>query len=250
MISILDFKDLNKKFVKNEPFDHVVIDNFWSEDIAKELLSEMSDMPKNKMVTRYLSPLENKIAIPHWDLFKKTTYRAFYYLNSDFIPKLQKISGIDNLIPDIGLHGGGLHFHPTNGILNVHKDYSIHPKLGTMRKLNLIIYMNQEWKEEWNGQLEFWSHDEKNNLPDEKIKSIMPIFNRAVLFDVSQNSWHGLPVHTKQPDHIYRQSMAVYYMIKSTKNAERRPKALFAPRLEQKNDEKIIKFIHERAGLI
>ena len=219
MINKINADELYQTYTNNVPFDHVIIDDFWEKSVADEIVREMNDMPKQGMVTRYNSPLENKI------------------------------TNLYNLKPDVGLHGGGIHFHPTNGNLNLHKDYSIHPKLGMMRKLNLIIYMNPVWKEEWNGHLEFWSHDNENNSPKECSAHITPLFNRAVLFDVSQDGWHGLPSYTKQPDDIYRQSMAIYYMTKPDSNIEIRPKALFAPRDEQKHDEKIHELIRSRSGM-
>ena len=249
MINKINVDELYQTYTDNVPFDHVIIDDFWEKSVADEIVREMNDMPKQGMVTRYNSPLENKITIPHWDMFSKTTYQAFTYLNSEFLDVINSITNLYDLKPDVGLHGGGIHFHPTNGNLNLHKDYSIHPKLGMMRKLNLIIYMNPVWKEEWNGHLEFWSHDEKNNSPKECWAHITPVFNRAVLFDVSQDGWHGLPSYTKQPDDIYRQSMAIYYMTKPDSNIEIRPKALFAPRDEQKHDEKIHELIRSRSGM-
>ena len=255
MINQFDFDKLKKQYLNNDPFDHVVIDDFWKENIANELLYEMGETANNVRtfqmdnVTRYKSPLENKIVVPHWDLFKKTTYQAFTYLNSEFLPTIKSITNIDNLKPDVGLHAGGLHFHPRNGNLNVHKDYSIHPKLGKMRKLNIIVYMNPIWKDEWNGNLEFWSHDDEHNQPKEKIKSIKPSFNRAVIFDVSQNGWHGLPEYTKQPKDVYRQSMALYYLIEPLSNMENRAKSLFAPREDQKNDESIRQLIKDRTKI-
>ena len=250
MINDKKIDELHHEYVNNKPFSHVIIDNFWKDDVANNLLKEINEMPKTGMVTRYLTPLENKISIPHWDLFSETIYKAFTFLNTEFVSFIEKTTNVLNLKPDIGLHGGGLHYHPSEGNLNLHKDYSIHPKLGMMRKLNLIVYMNPIWKDEWNGNIEFWSHDKTNNSPFEKVKSIKPIFNRAVLFDVSQDGWHGLPGFTKQPKGVYRQSMAVYYMIDPIDNVERRPKALFAPRDEQKNDETIKNTILKRAGYI
>ena len=139
MINKIETNKLKHKFVNNIPFDHIIIDDFWEKTIADKILQEMNEMPKQGMVTRYNSPLENKITIPHWDMFRETTYQAFTYLNHGFLDIIYKMTNISDLKPDIGLHGGGVHFHPTGGNLNLHKDYSIHPKLGMMRKLNLIL---------------------------------------------------------------------------------------------------------------
>lgn len=250
MINKIETNKLKHKFVNNIPFDHIIIDDFWEKTIADKILQEINEMPKQGMVTRYYSPLENKITIPHWDMFRETTYQAFTYLNHGFLDIIYKMTNISDLRPDIGLHGGGVHFHPTGGNLNLHKDYSIHPKLGMMRKLNLIIYMNPIWQDDWHGHLEFWSHDEKNNAPKECKIKILPKFNRAVLFDVSQDGWHGLPTHTRQPNDIYRQSMAIYYMTEPKNDIEIRPKALFAPREDQQNNDEIQELIIKRSGMV
>ena len=110
--------------------------------------------------------------------------------------------------------------------------------------------MNPIWQDDWYGHLEFWSHDKENNAPKECKIKILPKFNRAVLFDVSQDGWHGLPTHTRQPNDIYRQSMAIYYMTEPKNDIEIRPKALFAPREDQQNNDEIQELIIKRSGMV
>jgi Rps23 Pro-64 3,4-dihydroxylase Tpa1-like proline 4-hydroxylase len=144
------------------------------------------------------------------------------------------------------LHGGGLHTHSTNGKLNVHLDYAIHPKLGLQRKLNLIVYLNDNWKEEWGGHIEFWSHDETKNAPKECVKKVAPLFNRAVLFDTTQNSWHGLPEPLKCPDGEMRKSLAVYYLTDVDAKTQSLFGAKFAPYKEQEKDQSVLDLIDKR----
>ena len=148
---------------------------------------------------------------------------------------------------DIGLNGGGWHIHKTGGKLNMHLDYSIHPKLNLQRKLNLIIYLNSKWKEKWGGSLGFWENKSSKN-PGKLIKSIVPKFNRAVIFDTTQNSWHGLAEPVRCPKKQFRKSLAIYYLCKKQKNAQKRGKALFSPLETQKKDKKIIKLIKLRSS--
>ena len=157
------------------------------------------------------------------------------------------MTGIKNLYPDYGLHGGGLHIHGRGGNLNIHKDYSIHPRLKMQRKLNLIVYMSDDWDSAWGGGLELWSNNPETNRPKELVKTIEPKFNRAILFDTTQNSWHGLPKPLTCPEGKYRKSLAVYYLTDVDENTEERYRALFVPTEEQSTDPEIVKLCKERS---
>jgi hypothetical protein len=154
-----------------------------------------------------------------------------------------------NVWMDVGLNGGGWHMHGPAGNLNVHLDYNIHPKLGEQRKLNIIVYMTPNWNPEWGGGLELWSHDEETNQPKTLDKLVDNVYNRAVIFDTTQNSWHGLPKHLTCPEGIYRKSLAAYYVRPAPIDSDPRGKALFAPREEQKNDPVIAELIRKRANV-
>jgi Rps23 Pro-64 3,4-dihydroxylase Tpa1-like proline 4-hydroxylase len=132
------------------------------------------------------------------------------------------------------------------GRLNVHLDYSIHPKLNLLRKYNFIYYLTPEWKEEWGGNLEFWSHDDVNNSPKEKIVTIKNKFNRAIIFDASQNSWHGFSKDINCPEDKFRKSIAMYYMTEVPEGANQRRRALYSPTEEQKNNPEILNLIKQR----
>jgi Rps23 Pro-64 3,4-dihydroxylase Tpa1-like proline 4-hydroxylase len=230
------------------PFDHYVIDNFFDLNFARDLEKEFIDF-NSEMWYCYNNQIENKKALANWGSFPEKTYSVFSYLCSNqFTDSLKKITGINSLYPDYGLHGGGWHMHSSGGKLNIHKDYSIHPKVNLQRKLNLIIYLTEKWDPNWGGSLEFWSHDPDENKPRKKIKDIKCIFNRAVLFDTTQNSWHGLPVEINCPKNFYRKSIAIYYLTDITNTIENRKRALYAPYEEQKNNPEIIKLIKERSS--
>ena len=136
--------------------------------------------------------------------------------------------------------------HSRGGKLNIHLEYNINPKLNLQRKLNLIVYLTEDWDTSWGGGLELWSHDEENNLPLNREVVVDNIFNRAILFDTTQNSWHGLPQPITCPEGVYRKSIAVYYMTDIPENANQRKRALYAPTKEQENDSEVLDFIKER----
>jgi hypothetical protein len=131
----------------------IIYDNFLSnaEKVAAEFPAFNSDA-----WFEYNNPIEVKKTCNNWHHFGPETYKTFQYLLSkEFTDGLEDAFGV-SLIPDLGLHGGGLHTHARGGKLNVHLDYDIHPKLELQRYLNLIIYLTPGWKPEWGGGLGMW----------------------------------------------------------------------------------------------
>ena len=237
-----------KTFSGADPFDHCVVDNFFDLDVAKELESEFPDFHSD-IWHGYDNPLEVKRLSNNWNLFPETTYKIFNYLNSDEVVSILSdgLKGI-KLFQDNGLNGGGWHIHTKGGKLNTHLDYSLHPKLKLQRKLNIIVYLNSNWQNDWGGHLGLWGN-ENDQKPGDLVKSIEPIFNRAVIFDTTQNSWHGLPIPLTCPDGESRKSIAVYYLCEPNESVDTRGKALFAPTKEQEGDESIEELIKKRSSV-
>ena len=249
MITEFDYDKLGKEFQEAKPFRHCIIDNFFDDITALDLSNEFPDYNDPNIWSVYRNAIENKKLTPHWDLFPAKTYQAFTLMNTPgFVEKIRLITGIPDLIADYGMHGGGWHMHTRGGKLNMHKDYSIHPKLGMERRINIIIYMTPDLKEEWNGGLEFWSHDSEKNLPKECVTKVYNKFNRAVLFDTTQNSWHGLPTEIVCPEGVYRKSLAIYYISKPRRGVETHDRAFFAPTEEQANNAEILELIKKRSS--
>lgn len=238
---------LREQFQAAEPFNHLVIDDFFLPEVASQLEKEFPDFD-SPIWYSYDNQIEKKRALNSWDRFPPMTYKVFDYLNSpEFISQLETWTGISNLRPDIGLNGGGWHAHARGGKLNVHLDYSLHPKLGWERRLNLIVYLSKEWRPEWGGGLQLWSHDEARQQPGQLAKTLDLKFNRAVLFDTTQNSWHGLPDELECPEGTIRKSLAIYYLTPPRDEASRRGKALFAPHKDQAQDPEVLELIKKRS---
>src|SRR5262249_6397264 len=107
---------------------------------------------------------------------------------------------------------GGMHQSVRGGFLNVHADFTVHPQhVNWRRRLNVIVYLNQDWKEEYNGHLELWSRDMTRC-----VKRVTPVFNRWVLFATDDTSFHGHPVPLACPPSLTRKSLALYYYTKET----------------------------------
>lgn len=141
------------------------------------------------------------------DMLSLAQQRIIADLNSDrMLAYLEGITGIKGLVADPDILGGGVHEILPGGFLNVHTDFNVHPKLKMLRTLNLIVYLNEDWREEWEGHLELW--DEQVRHP---IARIAPLMNRAALFQTNEISYHGHPTPLACPQQRTRKSFALYY---------------------------------------
>lgn len=241
--------DHSKKseFKNSRPFNHLIIDDFFDRELAIKLSEEFPDYD-DKLWHLYDNPIEFKKTCNVWNFFPKHTYQVFSKLNSDGFVKQLELLTDDKLYADHGLHGGGWHLHSRGGKLNVHLDYNLHPKLEKkQRKLNIIIYLTLNWDSAWGGGLELWSHDHESNQPKECVVKVENKFNRAVIFDTTQNSWHGLPDPLNCPENVYRKSLAAYYLRDADEDAVNRQRALFAPHGAQANDASVLEIIKNRS---
>ena len=248
MIDYENFDKAVKYYGNSGPFDHCVIDNFFSKDFAKILESEMPDYNSDLWFV-YNNSIEHKKTQNSWEKFPTNTYRAFAELQSaEMTNRLSDLLGCP-LYVDHGLHGGGWHIHGTGGNLNPHFDYSIHPKMKLERVLNIIIYISSDLRPENGGDMGLWSHDAEKGQPGDLVQEIMPVFNRAVLFNTTQNSWHGMSKPLDVQEGVYRKSLAIYYLRDPAPGADTRGRALFAPREEQRGDETVLETIRLRSNV-
>ena len=237
-----------EKFNEGLPFSHCIVDDFVEKDLAMQLEADFLPYDSPKWFV-YKNKIEDKKALNDWNVFPGATYKFFQFLNTaDFVDNLSNRLGT-KLSSDQGLHGGGWHMHGPGGNLNPHLDYSIHPKLGLQRKLNIILYVSSALRPEHGGHLGFWAHDPASNRPGKLACEIEPKFRRAVIFDTSQNSWHGMSRPLTQPEGVYRKSLATYFLCEPAKDSDPRGRALFAPREEQKGEAGIEELIKARSSV-
>lgn len=248
LLNPLDFHAYKTSWDSAQPFHHIVLDSFLTEGTANEVVREFPALDdKNWYV--YDNAIEIKKALNNWDRFPGIIYKLFWYLSSpEFVSQLEVLTDC-KLYADFGLNGGGLHSHRSGGKLNTHLDYSLHPKLRLERRLNLLVYVTPDWNESWGGHLGLWNHDAANNRPGKLVTSISPAFNRAVLFDTTQNSWHGLPEPIACPPDVTRNSLAIYYLCDPRDDAADRGRAQFVPHKEQNNDPQVLELIKKRSSV-
>jgi hypothetical protein len=201
------------------PFPHVVLDNLLDPALIREVLAEFDAMDRTgwRFTER---TTERKYSTEDFQHFGPTTRVVFAQLNAaPFLAFLEALTGITGLIPDPHLRGGGLHEIRRGGLLAVHADFNFYQRLNLYRRLNLLIYLNENWSEQWGGDLELW--DRTGTLC---VRKIAPLFNRAVIFDTSNFSYHGHPHPLECPEDRTRKSLALYYYsVEAPEDTDRSP---------------------------
>lgn len=186
-----------------EPFRYAVIENFAPKEQLEEILS---DWPERGWVVRNSNNTRRKRSLSDRKMMPWSARLFLKELNSVHFRRLiQEVLHLESpLLPDEALLGGGLHEVLPGGFLKVHVDFNQHPQFKLKRKVNVLLYLNEEWGDDWGGELEIW--DVKSKRCVERIK---PAFNRAVAFECSETSFHGHPEPLASP--VSRKSIAVYY---------------------------------------
>jgi Rps23 Pro-64 3,4-dihydroxylase Tpa1-like proline 4-hydroxylase len=189
---------------KAQPFPHVVINNFT--DNAMSLAKEFPDSEWSEWVSLGDSYQKNKYSCSDFDSFPSSIKELIIELSGPkFLQKLEQITSIDGLIPDPYLTGGGLHCSLGGGILAPHTDFHIYQKLGLYRRINLLLYLNEDWQQGDGGELELAIAKAK----PADVCRIEPVLNRAVVFQTDDKSIHGFSTPVRSG--AIRKSIALYY---------------------------------------
>lgn len=202
---------LAKEYREAQPFPHIVMDGILPPAVLQQALDHFPAEPlKSDRVFEINYGGHHKRQILPYDC-SKDAQALFAFLNSKpMLQFLEGLTGIEALIPDPYFEGGGFHEISKGGLLGVHADFRINSTLHLERRINLLIYLNPDWNEEWGGALELW--DRKMTSCHSKV---FPILNRCVVFSTDADSFHGHPDPLNTPDHIKRRSIALYYYTSS-----------------------------------
>lgn len=193
-----------------KPFHYIVYDGFFKPEAAEKILASYPDVTTgNWDGTTYINQ-KNKFALTKFGAEHPLLQQAFDEFNgAKFLNVVEQITGVKELLGDDELFGGGLHQSVTGAFLNVHVDFNYHQTTHYHRRMNAIVYMNKDWHDEYNGHLELWDMKETKQL-----ENIAPVFNRCVIFETNEVSYHGHPKPLAAPGGLTRKSMAVYYYTK------------------------------------
>ncbi|WP_296381217.1 2OG-Fe(II) oxygenase [Winogradskyella sp.] len=197
-----------KKYQQSLPFPYIVFDDFMEENAANKALEVFPEIENDGWI-HYVHVNEKKHGLNKLELIPEFIRDGIIKeMNSpEFIKYLENLIGINNLLPDTTIEGGGIHQSENGGFLNIHADFTVHPhKKRWRRRVNVLVYLNKDWEASYGGNLELWEKD-----MSKCAVSIAPIFNRLVIFNTNQDSYHGFPDAIICPDHVTRKSIALYY---------------------------------------
>lgn len=201
---------LGRQFASARPFRHLNIEGFFTSEFADALLQEFPPFERGNALNEN-GQLGGKSTIEQIKQLGPVYAELDRLIQSqDFLDWLSTATGIPDLLYDTYYFGGGTHENRHGQELDVHVDFNRHPANGWHRRLNLIVYLNPEWDEAWGGSLEL--HSDPRSEQDE-VTLIAPRFNRCVIFETTENSWHGFNriVLPEDRQHLSRKSVALYF---------------------------------------
>lgn len=198
---------LREAYMSARPYPHIHIDGFLDENLARQAREAFPEVRDAGWI-HYVHVNERKHGLNKMDLLPPFIRELIRELNQPaFVALLSELTGIPGLLADDSLEGGGLHQSQRGGFLNVHADFTVHPHRRTwQRRVNLLIYLNEDWQPEYGGDLELWERDMSRCTT-----KIAPLFNRAVIFNTDADSYHGFPEPIQCPEGVTRKSIALYY---------------------------------------
>ena len=204
----VDLPAQHERFKTAQPFPHIVFDGFLDDAFVREVAASFHRYEEAVEVgDSFETEFEHKkVQVTDLDRLPGPIQQVHRHLASQpFLDQLSALTGIPKLLADPKLHGGGIHTTDSGGRLDVHVDFNYVPDLGWWRRLNLLLYLNEGWQDEWGGQLELWDADvTRCEL------SVSPILNRCLIFETGHYSYHGVRPVTS-PDGIARKSISAYY---------------------------------------
>ena len=199
---------LSKQYQGASPYPHIVLENFLDPEVLNACIAEFNKLNETDGWINYTHYNEKKTGLNKLDLLPEMIKGTINELNSPaFLEFLSTLTGIKDLQKDDALEGGGIHQSKRGGFLNIHADFTVHPHhRNWQRRVNVLVYLNKDWQDEWGGKLELW--DKKMKACEAKVA---PIFNRCVIFNTDADSFHGHPEPMTCPDGVFRRSIALYY---------------------------------------
>ncbi|HUN57052.1 MAG TPA: 2OG-Fe(II) oxygenase [Candidatus Binataceae bacterium] len=222
--------EFHNQYVAAKPFPYIVLDDFLDEELASFCLREFPQRPSS--IREFARSQENKKLEYKPETLSPSFRSLFYAFNSaPFIQFLQNLTGIKGLIPDPYFGGGGLHEVANGGHLSIHADFNHHREMDLERRINVLIYLNRDWKEEYGGCFEIWDRS-----MSERSLRVVPLFNRCVIFNTSSTSFHGNPDPVNHPEGASRRSIALYYYTATWDRSRREHSTQFRVRPDSRDE--------------
>jgi 2OG-Fe(II) oxygenase superfamily len=202
-----------RTFGNAQPFRHIVIDDFLDPSVCRSLLDHFPNF-EDRYALNEIGEVGGKAVRMDVREFADVYRELDRYLQTpEFLDYVSVVTGIPDLLYDPDYIGGGTHENREGQGLDQHVDFNFHPGTRWHRRLNLIVYLNPEWDEAWGGNLQLQA-DPWNG--DSRGPTVAPLFNRAVIFETTERSWHGFSTIRLPQDRrtLSRKSFAIYLYTK------------------------------------
>ena len=215
-----------EEYQSGKPYHHICIDNFLPEEVLRHVQKDLASLQENEDSHTFQRAQENLKTQYNPERLPTYSRELFHAFNSrPFILFLEEMTGIKGLIPDPYFIGAGIHRVANGGHLDIHADFNLHKQMNVERRLNVLIYLNDDWKEEYGGSFEVWEND-----MSKKVRGFVPIFNRMCCFSTGSNTFHGNPEKVNHPNGEPRQSIALYYYTATWNPSRKAHSTIFKPR--------------------
>lgn len=215
-----------EEYQSGKPYNHICIDDFLPEVVLRHVQKDIAAMPAPEADDSFSRAQENLKSQYNPERLPTYTRDLFHAFNArPFLLFLEEMTGIKGLIPDPYYIGAGIHRTGNGGHLDIHADFNLHKHMNLERRLNVLIYLNDDWKEEYGGSFEIWEND-----MSAKVKSFVPSFNRMCCFSTGSNTFHGNPEKVNHPRGEPRCSIALYYYTATWDPTRKAHSTIFKPR--------------------
>jgi Rps23 Pro-64 3,4-dihydroxylase Tpa1-like proline 4-hydroxylase len=191
-----------------KPFPHLVLDGLFSSTLLQRAIAEVPD--GRASWTSYDTVNERKQVFSDVTAFGPAAETIVHALNSaPFVKFLEHLTGITGLIPDPHLRAAGYMRVPPGGHLGLHYDFTTQKELRLERRINVLLYLNPDWRPEWGGQLELHSNDALDAKTHREVM-VEPLFNRLLVFN-TPSALHGHRRPIQCPPGRARLCLSWYY---------------------------------------
>jgi hypothetical protein len=221
-------ESIKNSYLKRKPYPFAYFDGLFNNQILNEINQEI-DLSDFKKDTRSINDEEIKTRSDFKDneSLPPTIRKVFEIFNGGcFLSIVSNLTGINGLISDPYYDGGGVNIIKNQGTLAVHVDGTTQHRMQVCRRINVILFLNEDWNEDWNGYHEQWEYSNKNLSPFDKnqkwhcVRKILPKKNRLLLFTTNDHSWHGHAGTLNLPEGIQRRSLIAYYYTSSRPDSD------------------------------
>ena len=206
-MGIFNYKKIDKlEYLNNKPFSHIQLNDCWESSLLKQCSKDIYKFNNWEGEKNFFAAKE-KTYSRKYKQFPESIKKVMDEINSsEFLDWLTTFTNEKELIADPNFSAGGIQSVGNGGFLKIHADPNWNPTLKLYRRLNVLVYLNENWKEEWGGHLEFWAKDMKRCK-----KKIVPTFNKTAIFTIDDFNYHGHPDPLKCPPDVRRNTIFAYF---------------------------------------